>query len=441
MKNVFDFLQNTLKLKDGDTIVIGNSTGPDSMALMHILLCLKEKLNIKIICAHVNHNLREQSKEEEEFIIDFCKKNNVPLEHMKIEKYGDDNFHNEARTIRYNFFEEVIKKYNANYLMTAHHGDDLIETILMRIVRGSSLKGYAGFRPLINKDNYKLVRPLIFVTKAELEKYDNDNNVKYYIDKSNFKDKYTRNRYRKTVLPFLKTEDKKVHEKFLKFSNLLSSYDEFVDRETEKTYKEIVKDNVLNIEKYKKEEELIKDRIISKLLEKYYQDDLMLINDSHIQLIKELINSTKKNSYIMLPNDVKVIKSYNALKVTYEIDDVSEYEIEFDNYAKLPNGHEIFVVEKTENNDNTVCRIDKSEVKWPLYIRTRKDGDKMKLKKIDGYRKIKDIFIDSKIELQKRDKWPIVVDSDGKIIWIPEIKKSKFTKSKTEKYDIILKYQ
>ena len=441
MKNVFDFLQNTLKLKDGDTIVIGNSTGPDSMALMHILLCLKEKLNIKIICAHVNHNLREQSKEEEEFIIDFCKKNNVPLEHMKIEKYGDDNFHNEARTIRYNFFEEVIKKYNANYLMTAHHGDDLIETILMRIVRGSSLKGYAGFRPLINKDNYKLVRPLIFVTKDEIEKYDNDNNVKYYIDKSNFKDKYTRNRYRKTVLPFLKTEDKKVHEKFLKFSNLLSSYDEFVDRETEKTYKEIVKDNVLNIEKYKKEEELIKDRIISKLLEKYYQDDLMLINDSHIQLIKELINSTKKNSYIMLPNDVKVIKSYNALKVTYEIDDVSEYEIEFDNYAKLPNGHEIFVVEKTENNDNTVCRIDKSEVKWPLYIRTRKDGDKMKLKKIDGYRKIKDIFIDSKIELQKRDKWPIVVDSDGKIIWIPEIKKSKFTKSKTEKYDIILKYQ
>ena len=441
MKKVFNYLENTLKLKAGDTIVIGNSTGPDSMALMHVLLCLKEKLNFNVICAHVNHNLREQSKEEEKFIIDYCEENNIPLEHMKIEKYGDDNFHNEARTIRYNFFEEVIKKYNANYLMTAHHGDDLIETILMRIVRGSSLKGYAGFRPLINKGNYKLVRPLIFVTKEELEKYDIENNVRYFIDKSNFKDKYTRNRYRKTVLPFLKTEDKNVHEKFLKFSNLLSSYDEFVDRETEKTYKDIVKDNILNIESYNKAEDLIKDRIISKLLEKYYQDDLMLINDSHIQLIKELINSNKKNSYIMLPNDVKVIKSYNTLKVSYAIDDVSEYEIEFDNYAKLPNGHEIFIVDKTDNNDNTVCRINTSEVKLPLYIRTRKDGDKMKLKKIDGYRKIKDIFIDSKIELQKRDKWPIVVDSDGKIIWIPGIKKSKFTKSKTEKYDIIIKYQ
>ena len=183
MKKVFEYLENTLKLKDGDTIVIGNSTGPDSMALMDILLRIRENKKINIICAHVNHNLREQSKEEEEFIIEYCKEKNVILERMKIEKYGDDNFHNEARTIRYNFFENLVKKYNANYLMTAHHGDDLIETILMRIVRGSTLRGYAGFKPLIDKGTYKLVRPLIFVTKAELEKYDQKNNITYFIDK------------------------------------------------------------------------------------------------------------------------------------------------------------------------------------------------------------------------------------------------------------------
>ena len=360
---------------------------------------------------------------------------------MKIEKYGDDNFHNEARTIRYNFFESLVKKYNANYLMTAHHGDDLIETILMRIVRGSTLRGYAGFKSLIDKESYKLVRPLIFVTKEDLEKYDQKNSITYFVDKSNFKGTYTRNRYRKIVLPFLKEEDKNVHEKFLKFSNLLTSYEDFVDNQVKKVYNTAIENDVLDLEQYNKQEELIKDRLLSKMLEAYYQDDLMLINDTHLSLIKDLINSNKKNTYITLPNDVRVIKEYNSLKIRYNIEEVSEYEMEFDNYAKLPNGHEILLVDRADTNDNNICRIDINDIKMPLYIRTRKDGDKIKLKKIEGYKKIKDVFIDSKIELSKRDKWPIVTDSTGEIIWIPGIKKSKFTKSKTEKCDIILKYQ
>ena len=91
---------------------------------------------------------------------------NIIFEYIKIENWGDDNFHNEARTVRYNFFDEIVELYSARYLMTAHHGDDLIETILMRIVRGSTLKGYSGFSRIVQKDNYTLVRPLITVTKA-----------------------------------------------------------------------------------------------------------------------------------------------------------------------------------------------------------------------------------------------------------------------------------
>ena len=177
-------IEENFKFEQNDKIVIGCSTGPDSMALMDMLLKIRDKYSLQLICAHVNHNIRAQSKEEEEFIKKYCEKNNVMLEKMKIEKYGDDNFHNEARNIRYHFFESVISKYQAKYLMTAHHGDDLIETVLMRIVRGSNLQGYSGFHKIVDMNNYKLVRPLIYYTKKELEDYDKENNVPYFI--SNF---------------------------------------------------------------------------------------------------------------------------------------------------------------------------------------------------------------------------------------------------------------
>ena len=185
---------------------------------------------------------------------------------MTILEYGDDNFENEARNIRYNFFESVVLKYNANYLMTAHHGDDLMETILMRIVRGSSLKGYAGFKTVVEKDTYKIVRPLIFMTKEEIKDYDDKLGIKYAIDASNFKAKYTRNRYRKVVLPFLKEEDKNVHMHFLKFSKLLFEYDNYVEKETQNKLKKVYANNKLNIEEYKKLENLIKYKVICKIL-------------------------------------------------------------------------------------------------------------------------------------------------------------------------------
>ena len=201
-------LDNYFKFNKKDIIVIGCSTGPDSMALVDMLLKVREKYDLSLIIAHVNHNLRKQSYEEAEYMQKYCEDNNIAFETMTIEEYGDDNFHNEAHNIRYNYFENIVKKYGANYLMTAHHGDDLIETVLMRIVRGSNLKGYSGFKSVVEKDGYKIVRPLIYFTKDELKKYDEENKVKYYIDDSNEKDKYTRNRYRKYVLPFLKDDIK-----------------------------------------------------------------------------------------------------------------------------------------------------------------------------------------------------------------------------------------
>ena len=235
MKQVLDFLTKELKLTKGDIIVIANSGGPDSMYLLNVLLSLRDKL----ICAHVNHNVRAESKDEKIFLENYCRDKNVLFESMVIENYGDDNFHNAARKIRYNFFDEVVKKYDAKYLMTAHHGDDLVETILMRIVRGSTLKGYSGFEKIVDNGSYKIVRPLVYLTKDEIKTYDEENNIPYVVDKSNFKGKYTRNRYRMQVLPFLKEEDPLVHEKFLKFSETLSEYDKFINEEIEKSIKKV----------------------------------------------------------------------------------------------------------------------------------------------------------------------------------------------------------
>lgn len=433
-------IEDNFTFHNNDRIVIGCSTGPDSMALLDMLLKIREKYNLSIIVAHVNHNVRKESYEEAEFIKNYCEENNLICESMVIEDYGDDNFHNEARNIRYNFFENLVHKYDANYLMTAHHGDDLIETVLMRMVRGSNLSGYSGFKSVVNMDGYYIVRPLIYYTKAELEEYDKENNVKYYIDSSNSKDKYTRNRYRKYVLPFLKEEEKDVHLKFLKFSNTLLEAGKFIEKARERALNRVMEDDKINIDKFLLEDSYIQREILYYLLSEFYQDDLILLSDRHINLILGLINSNKANSYINLPNEVMAIKNYNYFEIVKEIEDIATYEIEFDEVVMLPNNKKIEKISDTLDNSNNICRLNSSEISLPLTVRTRKIGDKISVKGLNGSQKVKDIFIDKKIPLLERDNWPIVVDSTGNVVWIPGIKKSRFDKKKTEKYDIILKY-
>lgn len=410
------------------------------MALMDVLLKLRKKFNLSIVCAHVNHKLRVESDDEMVWLEDFCKKKDVIFEKMIINNYGDDNFHNEARNFRYNFFESLVYKYGAKYLMTAHHGDDLMETILMRIARGSTLSGYAGFKKISVKEDYTILRPLIYVTKDELLSYNKDNGVEYVIDKSNFSDKYTRNRYRKEVLPFLKKEDPNVHLKFLKYSELLFDCDEYLDVETDKYAKTLYNDKYIEINKFKELDNVIQNKFINKLLESYYEDDMILISDVHVDLIKSLIYSNRANSFIYLPNAVKVIKSYDKVYFKRETEQIDNYEIELLDYANLPNGKNIKCIESSDVNNNFYCRLSSKDVVLPLHVRTRKSGDKMKVKGLNGSKKVKDIFIDSKVPISQRDLWPVVVDSTDKIVWLPGLKKSKFDVQKNEKCDIILRY-
>ena len=325
MEEVYNFIRNNIGLKTDDSIVIGVSGGPDSMALLYIMNEFKKMMNLKLICAHINHNVRKEREQERIDLENYCKKNNIIFEYIKINKWGEDNFHNEARTIRYNFFEELIENYDAKYLMTAHHGDDLIETILMRIVRGSTLKGYSGFSRIVKKDNYTIVRPLITLTKDEIVKFVEMNNISYAIDSSNNEDHYTRNRYRHTVLPFLKKEEYNVHKKFLKFSEALLENSNYIDKEATKVFNEVFVNGILDIERFLELEKVIQTKIIYNILEKIYGDDLLIIGDVHVELIFNLIKSNKSNSVVHLPNNVIVIKTYNELSFSYDEEIHSEY--------------------------------------------------------------------------------------------------------------------
>lgn len=440
MEEVYNFIRNDIGLKPDDAIVIGVSGGPDSMALLYIMNEFKNSMGLKLICAHINHNVRKESDQEKIDLENYCKKNNIIFEYIKVKKWGDDNFHNEARTIRYNFFEELIENYDAKYLMTAHQGDDLIETILMRIVRGSTLKGYSGFSRIVDKERYKIVRPLITITKDEIMKFNETHDISYATDSSNNEDHYTRNRYRHTVLPFLKQEEMNVHKKFMKFSETLLENSIYIDKEANRVFNEVFINGILDIERFKELDKVIQTKIIYTILEKIYGDDLLIIGDVHVDLIFDLILSSRSNSLVHLPNNVIVVKSYDELSFSYDEDIHTEYEIEIQKIVNLPNGKIIESVIDSQDNSNNTIKLNSKEVSLPLYVRNRRDGDKMEVKGLNGSKKISDIFIDSKIKPNDRLTWPVVLDSKNTIVWLPGLKKSKLDKKDTEEYDIILRY-
>ena len=438
MKNTIDFLKNTLE--KNITVVLGLSGGPDSMCLFHILLNLKEEYHLNIICAHVNHNVRKESEKEEQFVREFCEDNNCIFETIKLNIENKKNFEAKARKERYNFFESVVKKYNANVLMTAHHGDDLTETILMHLTRGSNLKGYAGFRKITDYNNYKLIRPLIYLTKDEIVEYCKKNNIKYCIDASNESNAFTRNRYRLHILPFLKQENKNVHKKFLKFSEELEMVEDYLAKTTQSALTRVYDSDKVNLHELNKLDLLLKKRVIEYILKEEYQDDISKLNDRHINLILKICTSVKPNISIKLPLNKTLVKEYNHLYFCNKVP-IKSKEYILEDYLKLNENEEIIRISTTDiEKSNFIIRLNSKEISLPLKVRTKKEKDRIKIKNLNGTKKVKDIFINEKVPASKRDTYPIVVDSKDNIIWIPGLKKSEFDKNKEEFYDIIYKY-
>ena len=425
-------------IPSGSTLVVGVSGGPDSMCLLNLLLELKEERRYNIVVAHINHGLRKESDEEYEYVKKFSSDHNLLFEGIKLGKFDTNSIENEARTKRYNFYEEVLKKYKSKYLLLAHHGDDLVETILMRLTRGSTIDGYSGFNKISLRDKYSIYRPLVFYTKDEIIEYLEEKHIDYRIDKSNFDKKYTRNRYRLDILPVLKKENKNIHKKYLTFSEELEESNNFIDKYVSSRYIDIVKDNIIDLNLLLKEDRFIIKRIINKYLFNNYKSNINLIESKHVLSILDLIDSNKPNTFITLPNNIMLEKSYDKLYIK-DTDKLDNYKIAIKDKVVLGD-YIIKKVDSTDLTNNYVCHLNSKDISLPLYVRNRKDGDYIEILNLNGKKKIKDLFIDSKIDKSLRDNYPLVVDSNDNIVWIPGLKKSKYDRLKTGNYDIILWY-
>lgn len=434
-----DILEKLKNLPNDISIVIAVSGGPDSMALLNLLNVIKKEKNIKIICAHVNHNLRKESKAEAKMVKDYCTQKSIIYEYMEIKEYKG-NTENYARKKRYEFFENLLKKYNSKYLFTAHHGDDLIETVIMRLIRSSSLKGYSAFSEITEKKDYKIYRPLITKTKEEIFNYVKNNNLPYAIDKTNDSDFFTRNRIRKYILPRLKEENKNVHLKFLEFSKTLNETEKYLKKQTEKALSKIYIDKKVDINSFKKEDLLVQKRIIHHILNETYKENITKIKDVHVNNILSTVKNNTSNSKINLPDNKIFIKSYNNAWIE-ENKETKNYDIILNDIVELSNGYIVEIIKETESNSNYVTKINTQEINMPIHIRTRKEGDKLTLKGLNKEKKLKDIFIDEKVPIEKRKTWPVVTDDKDNIIWLPGLKKTKFDRAKTKNYDIIIRYR
>ncbi|MCI8498526.1 MAG: tRNA lysidine(34) synthetase TilS [Bacilli bacterium] len=432
MKESIDYI-STLNISN-DYIIVGCSGGPDSMCLLDILT----KNRYKVICAHVDHNIRKESKSEREFLQSYCNDRDIPFEYVELKKIKRAN-ESYYRNKRYDFYKELAKKYNTRYISTAHHGDDLVETVLMRITRGSSFYGYRGFSKYYEEDGYIYIKPLIFYTKEDIADYLKKNKIPFVLDKTNMEDKYTRNRYRHHILPFLKKENARVNKNFLEFSEEIEEVENLLSKLVNDALDRNYKNGKIDLRAFSQENRVIQKKELEYVLKNIYRDEIDNFNKNYAIKILEMLEK-EKNFRLSLPQNLQVIREYDELYFK-EIDkEKSGFIIELETLTKLPNGDTIEIIKESSDNSNFTTRLNSETLSLPLYIRTRQKGDRISVKNMAGTKKIKEIFIDEKIPSSLRDTYPLVVDKEGKIVWIPGLRKSKFDNEKNQKYDIILKY-
>ena len=235
---------NTIKennlIESEDKIVVGVSGGPDSITLLTCLNKYKEKFNCKIIVAHVNHLIRNDSIEDEQFVENYCEKNNIPIfikrakveEIAKKKKRGTEEV---GRQIRYDFFSKVLKENNANKIAIAHNMNDNAETMLLNLIRGTGLQGLEGIKP----KNGNIIRPLINCKREEIECYCKKNNLNPRIDSTNSQNIYRRNIIRNRILPELKELNPNIVETLSRTSKIIRENDTYIKKIGEQIFNEI----------------------------------------------------------------------------------------------------------------------------------------------------------------------------------------------------------
>ncbi|GGA71015.1 tRNA lysidine(34) synthetase TilS [Ornithinibacillus halotolerans] len=456
---VTSFIQKHQLIKPNSTVLVAVSGGPDSMALLYYFKTIREKWQLNLIALSVDHKLRgEESKQDLEFVRDICHRWNVAFVGTAVDVKKHKEKHQvgtqvAARTLRYQFFEEQMEKFQADYLAIAHHGDDQLETLVMRLVRSansSSLTGISAKRPFASG---AIIRPLLCVTKQEIESYCKKNDIQFRLDPSNESIDYTRNYFRKKIIPHLKSKNENIHKTIQYLSESLAMDEEFLKQEAIKLFNEVVQvqDNprkvMFDIDVFQSRASALQRRAYHLILNYLYEDDLPKdLSYVHEEQIQSLLNKENGTIQIDFPRHLRVEKAYNKLIFYFhhhnKIPSPFHEFLPIPGEVVLPNGGKIYAtyIDEIPCHDKYTY-ICTSEITLPLQVRTRQPGDRMTWKGLNGSKKIKDIFIDEKIPLHERNSWPIVTDNKGDIIWLVGLRKQEIMPNKGKSIYIKLNYE
>ncbi|GAA0320664.1 tRNA lysidine(34) synthetase TilS [Bacillus carboniphilus] len=456
-QKVHSFIKKHRLFTKGDIVVIGVSGGPDSLALLHFLNNHKHFYQLNIVAAHVDHMFRgQQSYEDYLFVQSICEKWGIPFEGKQIQvssyqKNEKLSSQVAARNCRYTFFKEVMEKHHATKLALGHHGDDQVETILMRLTRGSTMKGRSGIPFSRTFSKGRIVRPFLSLEKSDIEDYCTEHNLNPRRDPTNEKLDYTRNRFRHQVLPFLKEENKELVKQFQRFSEELLEDEAFLEELTEQYMNKVVKRKndglfMISINNYLGLPHPLQRRGIHLILKYLYKDIPSTLSAVHIEQILNLFKGSHPSGILHLPKDLNVIRSYDEGIFRFGVEETGHIEttITPGETISLPNGS-LLIFQEVETMDEEVSNTlyeyyVSKDTPFPLIVRSRKNGDRIMLPGLIGHKKLKDLFIDEKIPLMKRDTWPIVTNQNGEILWVPGLKKSGFEAKNSKDATYILRY-
>lgn len=312
--NVLETIKNNNLIENGDSIVVGVSGGPDSITLLDILIKLQKEINFKIVVAHVNHMIRNDAIDDQKYVEEFCKERNIPCyvlqkkveDLAKEQKIGTEEA---GRNLRYEFFNEILEKTKSNKIATAHTKNDNVETVLMNIIRGSGTSGLKGIE--IKREN-KYIRPLIEISREQIEFYCKENNLMPRIDTTNMENIYTRNKIRNLLIPYIQKEfNPNIIEALNRLSQISSIENEYLETKTIETYEEIKEEEtkeqiILNLKKFNNQDVVIKNRIVLYTINRLFGSSSG-IEKIHLQDIIKLCSNNIGNKFLIPNKKVKIL--------------------------------------------------------------------------------------------------------------------------------------
>lgn len=315
-EKVLETIKKYNLIEDGDKIVLGVSGGPDSISMLDILNEIKNENVIKfeIIVAHINHMIRKEAIDDEKYVQEYCKKNNIEcyIKRIDVIKIANNNkigTEEAGRKVRYDFFEEILRTTNSNKISIAHNINDKVETIIMHILRGSGLSGLKGIEPI--REN-KYIRPLIECERCEIEQYCEQKHLNPKIDKTNFENEYTRNKIRNVVIPYIKKEfNPNIIQTINRLSKVVKEENDYIEKMAEEANKQILiekqdKQIILKLKEFNKQEKVIKNRLIM-LTIKELLGSSEGIEKIHIEDIIKLCNNNIGNKFLIPNKKVKIL--------------------------------------------------------------------------------------------------------------------------------------